>query len=65
MDRKILTQAQQLRVTMLLILENMNQDEEISNGICIHDISIAVKNREWLENGKDGLALVESQVNSD
>lgn len=65
MDRKILTQAQQLRVTMLLILKNMNQDEEISNGIYVRDISIAVKNREWLENGKDGLTLVESQVNSD
>lgn len=62
MDESIPTPEQRLRVCGLRVLKNIPPDEPVVAGVTAEDVVRMSLNREFAENGLDGVRLVESQV---
>jgi len=62
MDDKILTHKQKVNVLGVRILRNIERGAEIFPGVFAKDIERRVLNREWEENGIEGVRLIQSQV---
>ena len=65
MDDSILTPRQRLNVVALRLAQSHSYDDVIEGDITYGDLQRIILNREFMENGIEGVRLIESQVGSE